>query len=139
MKRSALQRRTPLRTVTPGLKRSRLKASAPGKTTRLRVPRLSVRTAAYNAEFAAVRPFVLRRCRGVCEACGGAACSGPVSHVHHRLRRAHGGGNDETNLIAVSAACHERVHANPTESYRRGLLVRSWDDPGAVPVVLLDP
>lgn len=134
VKRSALTRKTPLRTLTPGLKRSRLRSVAPGQTRRLKVPRTSARTAAYEAEFRSIRPYILSRSRGVCEACGDVAC-GPVAHVHHRQRRAHGGPNSEANLIAVSLAHHERIHANPAESYRRGWLVKSWEDPAEVEII----
>ncbi len=139
MKRTALKRKTPLQAVTPGLKRSRLKTSQPGQSRRLRVPTVSTRTAAYNSEFAAIRPLILRRAGGVCEACGTTRC-GPVTDVHHRQRRSNRGSNLPVNLLACSNYCHlVRIHGHPAEAYRRGLLVHSGADPASVPVSLLDP
>lgn len=76
---------------------------------------------------------VKERSGGVCEACG----MDRGEHVHHRKLRSQGGDNQQTNLIYVSAACHDRIHMNPKDSYELGLLVHSYDDPALIPVRLL--
>lgn len=50
-------------------------------------------------------------------------CSGRTV-VHHRLLRSQGGGHDEDNLVALCNHAHLYVHANPSESYELGLMLR---------------
>lgn len=56
---------------------------------------------------------------------------------HHRKLRRHGGSDEGENLITVcgsgTTGCHGWIHSHPTESYRRGWLVHSWDSPEEVP------
>jgi 5-methylcytosine-specific restriction endonuclease McrA len=63
----------------------------------------------------------------------------PVA-VHHRKLRKHGGTDCLSNLIALCSPCHNiapnSVHQNPRDSYERGYLVKSWDDPTTAPVTL---
>ena len=60
--------------------------------------------------------------------------------VHHRKLRKHGGADDIVNLIALCSTCHniapESVHQNPKNSYEAGYLVKSWQNPEEVPVLL---
>jgi hypothetical protein len=66
-----------------------------------------------------------------CEACASAR----AAHVHHRKLRRFG---DHTliNLLHVCLECHNTIHANPTDSYDRGLLVHSFvEDPADILVV----
>jgi len=66
----------------------------------------------------------------LCEACAAAR----AVHIHHRkLRRF--GDHSLINLLHVCSECHNSIHANPTDSYGRGLLVHSYDDPADVMVV----
>lgn len=53
-------------------------------------------------------------------------------HKHHRKRRSQGGDDSYGNLIELTPATHELVHANPELAYQRGLLVHSYDDPAQV-------
>lgn len=43
-------------------------------------------------------------------------------HVHHKRRRSQGGTDDLSNLVALCAAHHDAVHANPSVSVGLGLL-----------------
>ena len=61
-------------------------------------------------------------------------CIGRVDHQHHRKLRSQGGTNDPDNVIGVCAPCHHHIHHNPAESYARGLLVHSWDNPANIPI-----
>lgn len=81
----------------------------------------------------AVRMAVRRRSGGVCEANSG-ACTRTASHFHHRKLRRH---RDHTaiNCMYVCAACHRQIHDVMGEAaYLMGWLVRSWDDPAAIPI-----
>lgn len=70
-------------------------------------------------------------------------CSRPATDCHHRKVKGMGGTSDNernfglANLISLCRDCHNHVHANPAESYEKGWLVHSWDDPADVP--LKDP
>lgn len=80
-----------------------------------------------------VRRIVRARSGYVCEACG----QDEATMIHHRKLRSQGGTNDPSNLLHVSAVCHDRLHKNlDGKSYDRGLLVRRSDDPALVPVVV---
>lgn len=83
---------------------------------------------------------VSERCRGACEARCTVRCTGGAEQLHHRRMRSQGGGHTVANLLFVCHACHAWIHAQPGESYRRGLLVHSWDAPECVEVVAgVDP
>lgn len=53
--------------------------------------------------------------------------------IHHRIRRAQGGDNRASNLLALcgngTKGCHGKVHAAPAAARTDGLLLRSTDDP----------
>ena len=135
MKPGELKRTTELKRGTRGLTRT---AFTRRKTKKLR---------AYDAEFAAVRPVIMMRANGMCEAldwfnkaasnnprwadggalrglledgCGGEA---PATHVHHRKYRSRGGSNRVVNLVALCEKCHRWCHAYPKQSWCIGLSV----------------
>lgn len=56
-------------------------------------------------------------------------------HKHHRKLRSQGGTDDPVNILLVSPSLHRFIHDHPAESYAKGWLVRSWEDPAVVPVV----
>lgn len=56
-------------------------------------------------------------------------CGRPAAHTHHRKLRSQGGTDDPVNLIRLCLACHNVVHDHPAESYEKGWLVHSWDEP----------
>lgn len=71
-----------------------------------------------------LRVALFDRCNGLCEA-RTRKCTGRAEHWHHRLMRSQGGTDSLDNALAVCGACHNHIHENPTESYRRGWLIRS--------------
>jgi hypothetical protein len=60
----------------------------------------------------------------VCEVDG---CGNRATHFHHRWMRSQGGVHTRWNLLHCCVSCHEHVHANPEDSYRRGYLLRRTD------------
>lgn len=80
---------------------------------------------------AGVVSAVKRRSNGICEACA----DGRAEHIHHRKLRSQGGKHLVDNLLHACSECHRTIHDNPAESYDRGLLVHSWDEPDSVDVV----
>lgn len=81
-----------------------------------------------------VRELVRERSGGFCEA-RLEGCNGRAVHLHHRQRRSQRGADIPENLLHVCASCHDAVHRIGERAYRLGLLVRSSDDPAAVPVL----
>jgi hypothetical protein len=59
-----------------------------------------------------------------------------ATNEHHRKLRSQGGTDEGANLIPCcgsgTTGCHGHIHANPAESYERGWLVKSWQDPADV-------
>jgi 5-methylcytosine-specific restriction endonuclease McrA len=84
-----------------------------------------------------VRAMVEGRDLGWCVRCGLAVGSGPQS-VHHRIRRSQGGSHQPENLILLcgsgTTGCHGWVHAHPADARDSGWLLKSHEDPLAVPV-----
>ncbi len=79
-------------------------------------PRAIGRSAASVGEWAAIRPLILARARGRCQACG----SPTPLDVHHVTKRAQGGSDfDLDGLVALCRPCHEWTDA----PYVRGRLV----------------
>lgn len=68
-----------------------------------------------------------RRSHGLCEA-RLRGCTHLAESLHHRLLRKHGGPNTPACLLAVCESCHRAIHANPADSYERGLLLHPWSD-----------
>lgn len=106
MKRSPLQRRTPLRPV-------------------------SQRTATRRSERDAVRRTVHERDRN-CQAAllAPGPCSGPHD-VHELVRRSQwaDGQYKAENCVLVCRAHHEWIGGHPAEAHRLGLLLWSWERP----------
>jgi hypothetical protein len=101
MKRSPMNRKTPLRQTGKGSKRRDVEA--------------------YNE----AKREVMRRSNGSCEARVEGVCGGPAEHAHHKKRRGQGGTDDAANLIGVCFSCHSWIHDHPEESIRRGFLIAS--------------
>lgn len=89
----------------------------------------SKRLKEYDAEFNRMKPIIMERARGMCEAPKFTfhfarkergllwnACDGskphPAVHVHHRKYRSRGGTNAESNLIALCNDAHSWTHAH---------------------------
>jgi len=88
----------------------------------------------------AVRDALLARCKGYCESCGWPLQTNWAAH--HRKLRSHGRDDSLSNLVALHHNCHnlatDSVHLSPGPAYERGLLVRSYEDPSEVPLILRD-
>lgn len=90
---------------------------------------------------AQLREQLWLRCGGYCE-----SCARPLPQdywaAHHRKLRSHGRDDSLTNLVALHHSCHnlasDSVHLRPGPAYERGLLVRSWEDPAATPLIMRD-
>jgi RNA-directed DNA polymerase len=52
-----------------------------------------------------------RRQDGVCPGCGLSIGAEDRWHVHHKVRRAHGGSDISTNLELRHPNCHRKIHA----------------------------
>lgn len=99
MKRSPLARKTPLRR-TPFPRRR---------------PRPS------NVIPWTVRQEVETRSGGPCE---WPSCPERAMDLHHRLMRSQGGKHTVDNLAHLCRAHHNRIHANPAQSYESGWLIK---------------
>ena len=116
MKRSRLQRKTPLKQGESTLKRTPLK------------PRSEKTAKKYREERV---PFVKRILaeRPLCEICG----RRPSTDVHEILSRGRSGGVhgsvwlDESNVMALCRPCHTWVTDHPREAEQQGYLKRSND------------
>lgn len=83
-----------------------------------------------------MREQIYARSGGFCERCG--AHMLPVSMViHHRRLKKHGGLDEMSNLIGITASCHNlstnSIHLNPEKSYENGYLVSAYADPKETP------
>lgn len=76
-----------------------------------------------NVEYLAMRGVVAEAAGWRCEA-RTRACNGQVEQVHHRKGRDGQRLTEIQYLLAVCHPCHEYIHANPSESYERGWMVR---------------
>jgi hypothetical protein len=94
---------------------------------------MNSKTKSFEREFKRMRPVVRERSGGRCEA-RLEGCTGRGQTVRHRQRRTQGGDNSLANLLDACAACHDRIHAWPAESYLCGFLVHEWDDPARIEV-----
>lgn len=76
-----------------------------------------------KSKWASARRRALARADCLCQAMIVGYCEIDAVQVHHRLRRSHGGGNADTNLMAVCQACHVWIHHHPELSVEMGFLV----------------
>jgi hypothetical protein len=126
------------------VKRSRLKRGttplARGKD-RARTPLKRTRASGDDPS-PEVRAIVKGRDLGWCVRCGLTVADSPHS-IHHRIRRSQGGSHDPENLILLcgsgTTGCHGWVHAHPAEARDSGWLLKSHEDPLAVPVAYARP
>ncbi len=71
------------------------------------------------------RRRALERANYECQARIAGHCLFDATQVHHRQRRSHGGGNAESNLLAVCAPCHVWIHRHAQEAVELGFLVNA--------------
>jgi hypothetical protein len=97
----------------------------------------SKRKRAALAAMAKTRPKVARRSRGACELRIPGVCLGRAESQHHRQPEGQLGESSSANVIHTcghgTRGCHGWVEHHRKESYQRGWLVHSWDDPAKVP------
>jgi hypothetical protein len=90
-----------------------------------------------------VRRLVLERDGYACVRCGQSVIGRPYS-LQHRQRRSQSGSNSPSNLVVLcgtgTTGCHEQVDSrrDPADE-ARGYTVRSWDEPGLIPVMVFSP
>jgi 5-methylcytosine-specific restriction endonuclease McrA len=104
-------KRTPLKRGSSQLKRTRMKRSRPD-------PERGVEFSDDVRAQARVRGG--NRCEGRCTK----SCTVRIQTFHHRLRRTQGGKGTLENCLALCRACHDHIHAHPSESFIRGWLIR---------------
>lgn len=103
------------------------------------------RLSAYDRDFTAMKPLVLERSKGFCEAysrsmlfvhtveLAGVAegmlghCTCFADHVHHRKYRSRGGTNSLSNLLHTCHRCHEWIHSNSELSNALGLSLHAGE------------
>lgn len=89
-----------------------------------------------------VAQAAIGRSEGTCEVMNPFTCTGQAEALHHR--KISGREHSIENCVHICKPCHDWIHANPTESYRQGWLVKMNHDPAETPmsrrgrVVLLD-
>ena len=82
------------------------------------------RTAEQDAAYSSAKAVVDRRSRGRCEVRWDSRCTGRAVHFHHVLPTQFGGEDTPDNGLAACGSCHSRLHADPAEAKRRGVLKR---------------
>ncbi|MEM8873640.1 MAG: HNH endonuclease signature motif containing protein [Planctomycetota bacterium] len=111
MKRTALQRTTPLKRGTSQL------------TRRTKLRPMSAKREAERLIRKAVRVRVLARDKGRCQLRVVGVCTSHAVDVHEVRPRGRGGDYlDPDNCVAACRACHDHVHNNPAESLAAGRL-----------------
>ena len=119
------------------MKRSRLKPGKPLLTRSvLRRTELKAKPKPEARELTATRKVVAKRSGGRCEIRAAPGCTGVGTSVHHRLRRSQGRDDRPVNLLHACVYCDSLIHANPELAYRRGWMVRSFERPEDVPVLI---
>jgi hypothetical protein len=104
MKRSPLQRKTPLKSS------STIKRGKPIKTKVKAVPKDIYQQVLARDGGCVARPLVPE-----------VRCAGRID-PHHALMKSQGGQDTLDDLIAVCRSHHDYIHANPARSYELGLL-----------------
>lgn len=84
---------------------------------------VSPRKRKWLREYAEARVTVLSRAEGFCEAWL-VGCETKAVDVHHLKGRVGPDANLPENLRALCRNCHERIHRNPNDAYRVGLMIR---------------
>lgn len=83
-----------------------------------------------------LRRMLLSRCAGRCELCGERLPTGGW-HPHHRKLKGQGGVDEITNLLALDALCHRRVHGHVAWAHAHGFLVTAYTaTPALLPVAI---
>lgn len=99
------------------------------KAPRRGLPREGKKAKRDRDELAAVKPVLLERSLGKCEANVSKLCTGIGLHPHHIQRRAQSGANDAENLLWVCFFCHDVLHNNPALANELGFIRRTTAPP----------
>lgn len=120
MKRTPLQRKTPLQRGDSVLRRTPLaKQSAKRKREQADRRKLVARLLTERPRCQA-GPLILHEQPGY-------RCGGWSVDIHEPLTRARGGSIlDDSNALAVCRPCHDWIHQHPDAATRIGLLEHSW-------------
>lgn len=94
------------------------------KAPRRGLPKVGKKMKRDQDELEAVRPILMARSGGRCEAGVAKLCTGVGAHAHHIRRRSQSGANDPENLLWVCHFCHDWLHYNPEQARELGFLVR---------------
>lgn len=136
MKRTPLKRKTPLRPskITAEQRRAWNDDPSPVGTDSARAEwhRPVGKVKKYNGKInSTVKKQIDRRCRGICEMPG---CNAKATQHHHRKLQAQGGKHTASNIVKLCHECHHvKIHRNTGWAYRWGWLVKSFEDPAAIP------
>ena len=94
------------------------------KAPRRNLPRVGKKALRDRDELATVKPILMERSGGRCEAKVSNLCTGVGSQAHHVRRRAQSGSNDSDNLLWVCLWCHDLLHHNPALANELGMIER---------------
>ena len=111
VKRTRLERRTPLARTEIPRRHDRMKP-------------VSAKRRKRDAVYPLSRRAIYERAEGMCEATVSFDCELGGYQVHHLAGR---GGDDPhrlENLLLCCRPCHEWIHAHPAESYEQGFMVK---------------
>jgi len=117
-------KKTPLKRKTPMKRGGAIKKKSALKKTKLRKQSKEVKKVRERKLYTKLRKIYLAN-RTTCE-CGTAEkpCSQRATDIHHKAGRATFLNRIDT-WMAVSRECHNRIHKNPEESYKRGHLINA--------------
>lgn len=134
MKRTRLQRKTPLRAKSP-----RVGSTPSQRAARIVRAAIGRKRRRVTAEERSARAIVGRRSAGVCEGCG----VRPATDWAHRVGRGQQGGWSPVNGLHLCSdlaapdglrGCHEWSHSRRAHAEDLGWIVPSTADPATVPV-----
>lgn len=75
----------------------------------------------YGTAWTKLREFVLKRDEGLCKPCKAAGRVTLASEVDHRIPKAEGGTDDESNLQAICRTCHlDKTQAEAKRGVSKG-------------------
>ncbi len=120
MKRTPLQRKTPLQRGNSTLRRTPLAKQSAKRKTEQAARRKLVTRLLHERPRCQAGPLIIAEQPGF-------RCGGWSVDIHEPLTRARGGSIlDEDNAIALCRLCHDWIHEHPEPATRLGLLQHSW-------------
>lgn len=99
-----------------------------GLTHRTAMRKVSRQHAKSQRELDALKPALIERSHGLCEAQFSWLCSGVGSQPHHMLKRSHARHRHRLDEILWTCGfCNVDVEVRPDEAYAAGLTIKSWE------------